>query len=145
MNDAVPSHPLLAGDSSRPRGPAYQLWNLWRQGQRPDVDAFLAVPANLAPAELVNVLRVDQWERWQLGERIPAERYLQQYGSLLRASAEHALDLVYGEFLLCEQRGETPSVEDFVRRFPEFAEQLRLQIDLHRAMRGGSAARSAGA
>ena len=34
-------------------------------------------------------------------------------------SHERALELIYGEFLLREELGETPSVEEFQRRFPK--------------------------
>ena len=83
--------------------------------------------------ELVAVLRVDQMERWLRGERVPAEQYLHDF-LVLGASAEHALDLVYAEYLLREQLGESPSLAEYAQRFPPFAEALRLQIDLHRAL-----------
>ncbi len=53
--------------------PDQDLWQLWRQGQRPDVRAFLAGAGNLSLAQVAAVLAVDQRERWQSGERIPAE------------------------------------------------------------------------
>jgi hypothetical protein len=44
------------------------------------------------------------------------------------------VDLIYGEFLLRERHDERPSLEEYLRRFPEYADVLRPQIDLHRAM-----------
>jgi serine/threonine-protein kinase len=123
MNEVVPPQ----------TGPAWQLWQLWRQGQQPDVREFLTRPEELSPADLVAVLRVDQDQRWRRGERIPAENYLQQFFSL-DGEAEHALDLVYSEFLLREELGEAPAVQKYAERFPELAAAFRLQVELHRAL-----------
>src|SRR5262249_34236328 len=50
------------------------------------------------------------------------------------AERELALDLIYAEFLLREELGEHPTLEDYTARFPELAEELRAQIDLHQAL-----------
>jgi hypothetical protein len=113
--------------------PAQRLWQLWRQGQHPNVRDFLAGAGGLPPAQVAAVLLVDQRERWQLGERVSAETYLQLYPHL-RDDFEYGLELVYGEFLLAEDRGEAPDLDEYVRRFPDYAERLRLQVELHRAM-----------
>src|SRR5262245_17526105 len=73
---------------------AGRLCQLWRQGQWPDVDAFLAQAGPLSPDEVAAALRVDQRQRWQDGQRIPAESYLQRH-SQLRADPEIAVDLVF--------------------------------------------------
>jgi hypothetical protein len=112
---------------------AAQLWQLWRQGQRPDVDAFLTRAGSLAPAELAAVLRVDQRQRWLAGEPVRAETYLRKYPAL-RADPDHAVDLVYNEFRLREQQGERPDAAEYQQRFPDYAEVLGAQIELHRAM-----------
>jgi WD40 repeat protein/predicted Ser/Thr protein kinase len=126
--------PTEAG--SRREDPAGQLWRLWRQGQRPDVRQFLAQCGELTPAQVAAVLRVDQCQRWQSGLRVPAESYF-EFDPSLRADEERALDLVYGEFLLREELGERPTLQEFVQRFPHYAEQLRLQVELHRAVEAG--------
>src|SRR5262249_43502317 len=74
-------------------------------------------------------------------ERVPAEQYLHDFLPL-GASAEHALDLVYAEYLLREQLGESPAQAEYAKRFPHFAEALRLQIDLHRALELSSGRRT---
>src|SRR5262245_7163413 len=86
---------------------AEQLWQLWRRGQRPDVDRFVAQAGSLSPDDVAAVLRVDQRERWQAGERILAETYLQRHPAV-RASPEAAVDLIFNEFLLRERLGERP-------------------------------------
>src|SRR5262245_42504612 len=79
--------------------PAARLLRLWQDGSAPNLDAFLAESGDLSPAQLAAVVRVDQRERWRLGQHIPAESYLDRYPRL-REDAEGTVDLVYGEFLL---------------------------------------------
>jgi hypothetical protein len=45
----------------------------------------------------------------------------------LQANLEHAIQLVYGEFLLREELGETVTLEEYTARFPSYAERLKLR------------------
>jgi serine/threonine protein kinase len=112
---------------------AEQLERLWRQGERPDVDVFLAQAGPVSPAELGRVLRVDQRLRWQAGQCVSTEEYLRRYPAL-KADLEVVLDLIFYEFLLRERAGERPGAEEYVGRFPDHASTLTKQIDLHRAV-----------
>src|SRR5262245_11294780 len=114
MREPIDGSPHPAGD------PARRLEQLWRQGLRPALGAFLTAVGDLAPGQLVEVVRADQRQRWQAGERVPAEAYLQAYPAL-GADPEAAVELVYGEFLLREQRGEAPTLEEYQERFPPYA------------------------
>ncbi|MBV8384497.1 MAG: hypothetical protein JOZ63_18085, partial [Planctomycetaceae bacterium] len=105
------------------------MWRLWRQGQRPAVREFLAEVGVVDPVQVVEVLKVDQRERWMIGQRIPVEAYLEERPSL-RENAETLLDLVYSEMLLREEMGEESSLDDVMRRFPELAEDLKSRVDL---------------
>src|SRR5262245_57320646 len=125
-----PTHTEPADSSA---DPARRLWQLWRAGQRPDPGEFLRGAGPLSAAQAAAVLRVDQRERWLAGERVPAEDYLRRFAEL-QAEPDYALDLVYGEYLLREELGEAPTAEDYGRRFPPFASQFRLQLELRRAL-----------
>lgn len=105
-------------------GPAQRLENLWRQGQRPDVLAFLSKQENLIPAQIVAVLCVDQQQRWHVGERILAETYLEMHPALTAAWAD-AFELVRGEFRILQELGENPTIQDFSRRFPHYAGKIQ--------------------
>jgi len=83
---AVPAS--RARDAGGKFGPAQRLENLWRQGQRPDVSDFLSKQENLTPPQVVAILCVDQHQRWQRGERIPAETYLTMHPALSAAWAD---------------------------------------------------------
>jgi hypothetical protein len=78
------------------------------------------------------VIEAERERRWAAGERTPVEVYLQAHPSL--ADGELAIRLIYGEFLLRENMGETPSCEEYQQRFPALAERLAQQIVLHRAV-----------
>jgi serine/threonine-protein kinase len=132
---------MPADNRAAPDDVAERLLGLWRRGERPDVDAFLAREGPLEAVEVAALLRIDQQRRWQTGERIQAEAYLLRH-PVLRTDPDAAVDLVYGEFLLREQLGERPDVTDYVNRFPDYAEVLKAQIDLHRAVAGATSQRS---
>jgi serine/threonine-protein kinase len=132
MSDST-SAPIVLGNDA-----ADLLLRRWREGGRPDLDAFLAEAGPLAADDLAAVLRVDQRERWRAGQRVPAEAYLLRYPTV-RADADGAVDLVYGEYLLREQRGEAPGAAEYLWRFPEYAAVLGPQIELHRALTTGPA------
>src|SRR5215470_15527008 len=112
MSESVESTIYAAED------PAGRLWRLWQEGQRPEVGQFLAQAGALTPTQLAAVLRVDQRQRWQAGEHVPAEAYLERYPAL-QADPECALELIYGEFLLREESGAAHPLEELHRRFPQ--------------------------
>src|SRR5262245_31785103 len=84
-------------------------------------------PSEGGPLGLLAQLRTDQQLRWQRGERVRAEDYRRRVPEL-EANAETFLDLVFSEFLLRRELGETPTLEEFVRRFPDFEHELREEL-----------------
>ncbi len=119
------SIPLAATDGTlEPNGPAEQLFRLWQHGERVDLDTFLGTAGQLSAGELAAVLRVDQRQRWQAGERILAESYFERYPDL-RTDAEAAVDVIFQEFLLRQQLGECPdsrrNMRTAFRRMPTYS------------------------
>jgi hypothetical protein len=86
--------------------------------------------------QLVEAVRADRRRRWEKGERVPVETYLQEH-PCLAADPERVLDLVYDEVLLREEFGEKPLVEEYVGRFPQLAAQLQPLFEVHRAVAEG--------
>jgi len=115
------------------RALARKLWERWRQSLRPDVRAFLGRADALPSAGIAAVLRVDQRERWIGGERVLAHSYLRDFPRL-NEDPEAVLELIYGEILIREELGESPDLEEYARSYPDHAERLRIQLELHRAM-----------
>jgi serine/threonine protein kinase len=135
MSDPTTRRQPDAAALPQPLGPAGELLRRWAEWGAADVAAFLEEVGPLSPAELAAALRADQRQRWQAGEGVPAEHYLQRHPALV-ADPEAALDLIFNEFLLRERLGEAPDAAEYRRRFPEFAEPLQAQISLHRALAG---------
>src|SRR5438445_9775806 len=73
--------------------------------------------------QLLVDLRAEQRQRWLKGERVVAETYFDLYPNLL-AVPDSALELVYSEVMLREEAGQKPQLDEYVRRFPQFASQL---------------------
>jgi serine/threonine protein kinase len=95
------------------------------------------IPRSESTARLASLLRDEQQRRWRAGEGQPVEEYLRRY-TALADSPEAVLDLIYAEVVLREQRGEAPTLEEYLGRFPQHEADLRRQFELHRAL--GSAA-----
>jgi serine/threonine protein kinase len=55
----------------------------------------------------------------------------------LADDADAAVDIVYGEFLLRHELGETPSQQEYIDRFPKFAVRLREQFSVFDALQTG--------
>jgi serine/threonine protein kinase len=124
------------GEATTRNDSTEQFRRPWRQGEQPDVRQFLAGAGGLSLAQVVAVLRADQEARWQAGERVPAEAYLAMHPPLA-SDPEKALELVYGEFLLREGLGQAPTLDEYLRRFPQYASRLKQQIQLHQALADG--------
>src|SRR5262245_53897136 len=84
----------------------------------------------------LGLLLIEQRQRWRRGERPLVEDYLRQQPTL-QEGGEGLLDLIYNEIDLREERGEAPQLEEYLGRFPQLASQLRVQFEVHRALRPG--------
>jgi WD40 repeat protein len=83
--------------------------------------------------DLVESLRLAQQECWQHGDRVAVEVYLSQHPELL-ADPGSVLQLVYNEVLLREDACECPGLEEYVKRLPQFADQLAPLFEVHQAI-----------
>lgn len=87
-------------------------------------------PQNPTPTSIqsaVSQLLMEQCQRWHRGERVLAETFLVKHPELTD-NVEAALDVIYNEFLLREERGEQPTVTEYVQRFPHLAGPLKVQF-----------------
>src|ERR1700722_6550955 len=75
-------------------------------------------------SDLLSAIRADQSERWQRGEALRVEHYFSQYPDLAD-DTEAVIDLVYAEILLRLESGESPSLAEYLGRFPAHADALR--------------------
>ena len=65
-----------------------------------------------------------------------AEWYFERrFPALLSDPGAGGSDLIFSEFLLRESAGEGPEVREYLDRFPQFADRIRLQAAFHQAAR----------
>ena len=105
------------GASEVPIGPAVPL------------SQFLANLARIPEAQHSPILWEDQRLRWQGGEHLSVEMYMQDLPP--SATDDAILDLIYGEFVLRQEAGQMPRLEEYVQRFPKQAKQIRRLLSLH--------------
>jgi len=133
MSQPAPVPASRLRDAGGRFGPAQQLEDLWRHGQRPIVEEFLRRQGNLSSEQIIAALAVDQWQRWHSGERVPAENYLSMHPALAAAWAD-SFELVSSEFRIRKELGEKPEVQEFLVRFPQFAAKLHnIEAELQRS------------
>jgi eukaryotic-like serine/threonine-protein kinase len=78
-------------------------------------------------------LRDEQRRRWQRGEPVPVEVFVQQ-APAIRTDPEALLDLIYSEVVLREEAGARPTLAEYLERFPQFDQQLRLLFEVHQLL-----------
>jgi tetratricopeptide (TPR) repeat protein len=82
---------------------------------------------------MLALLLAYQRRGWRRGDRVAVEDCLAQHPGMA-ADAEAVLDLIYQEVLFRKQAGESPRLEEYLRRFPHLGPQLELQFDLEGAL-----------
>ncbi len=85
------------------------------------------------PGQTSTKLLAEQRRRWLGGERVPVEE-LSRANATSNVDHETILDLIYQEVLLREEHGELPEIDEYVKRFPQLADELRIQFELDGAM-----------
>ena len=91
------------------------------------------VSDEVSPGPPTAAMLTELRRRWQQGECISVEDLSLDFNAATLDS-EAVLDLIYQEVLLREQLGERPAVDEYVRRFPHLADELRMQFELDSAM-----------
>jgi len=102
-----------------------------RPAQLPADD--LSGGASGPPGGDIVCLQDEQRRRWEHGERVLVEDLLPALASV-NQDADDILDLIYHEVLVREELGENPGLDEYLRRFPQFARQLRDQFEVHQAL-----------
>jgi tRNA A-37 threonylcarbamoyl transferase component Bud32 len=97
-----------------------------------------AVPADaqpptgeLPPDELLALLYADQRQRWARGNPLTVQAYLERYPAL-RDDAERRAALIYHEFVLREEQGDTPDFAKYLADHASCADDLRALFEADR-------------
>lgn len=111
------SEELLSQGDTRPTPPLLVVG-------KPIAFAELKVALNgLASEELLRGLRLDQNNRWQLGQPVAVERYFEAF-PVVTHDPDSMIVLIFGEAMVRLQIGEEPALADYQKRFPDLAERL---------------------
>jgi formylglycine-generating enzyme required for sulfatase activity/predicted Ser/Thr protein kinase len=78
-------------------------------------------------AALGEMVKIDLQRQWGRGNRLELETYLKEYPELGNP-ADVSADLIQAEFEVRKQFGAEPDLDDYVRRFPAQAGELRRLI-----------------
>ncbi len=79
-------------------------------------------------------------EQWREGKPARVEGYLDLHPQLSE-NDEALFELVYNEFLVRESLGDRDAGHDLACRFPDLADRLGRQIEMHRALQGTESTR----
>src|SRR5262245_23038733 len=93
----------------------------------------VSLPNAPGPDTLAERLTEDMRQRWGAGERPRTEDYLARCPEL-RDYPEAVAELIYEEVCLRKEHGETGVSSEVLRRFPQWADPLRILLDCHRAL-----------
>ena len=89
---------------------------------------------SLLPLTGLDSLRERQFQAWQCGERLLIESLLKELTMPL--SEDEFLELIFADVMLRGELGEACSSEEYVQRFPQFAESLKRLFAIHEATEG---------
>jgi len=103
-------------------------------GDRRSSESFPIKPS-LSSATAAHMLADDLVERWRRGERVPAEAYLQRHPGL---SDELSFELILTEVVLRQEYDDPASLDEFLWRFPHFADRLQRHFALHATLASSS-------
>jgi eukaryotic-like serine/threonine-protein kinase len=114
----------------------------WRDselpGRKPDLREFLsqAGAAVDGPGVRLALLRADMTLRWDAGEKVEAQWYLDRYRDL---GEDTIVALIYEEFCLREEDQENPDPADYVARYSQVAVALGRVLEIHELVGSGTA------
>ncbi len=113
----------------------------WRDSDhlrdRPDPQDFLEAAGTVADGQgtRLALLRADLTLRWESGQKIGAQWYLDRYKDL---GEDTIVALIYEEFCLREEDEEEPEADEFLARYAAVSGPLRRVLDIHQLVGSGS-------
>jgi serine/threonine protein kinase/Flp pilus assembly protein TadD len=134
-----------------PRQEAETLWDrrkqvlqrfaeAWRAGRPPDLKEYLPTGDEERGQLLAALVQEDLGFRLKAGLPARVEEYLKDFPEL-ESKPETLLELIVAEYHHCRAVGRTPTVADFLRRFPRQRAELLDRLGFSEAMTRDSRAR----
>ncbi len=115
--------------TSNPDELAARYQQLWASSAPVDLGSFVREHSPLDGACLVELVRIDLIERARGNLRKPLEAYLDEFPALTE-QREWVLDLLDAEICCAENCGKMPETEDYLRRFPAYADEIRVMFEI---------------
>ena len=115
----------------------------WRDsdhaGRRPNLHVFLGQAGAITdgPGARLALLRADMGLRWETGEKVGAQWYLERYSDL---GEDTIVALIYEEFCLREEDDERPAASEYLNRYPQVAKSLERVLQIHDLVGSGTPA-----
>jgi serine/threonine protein kinase/Tfp pilus assembly protein PilF len=103
-------------------------WRAAVAGSRPDPLSYVPADAPSIPGAQLALLRADMALHREIGDKLTVEHYRERYRDL---DTDTLVAMVYEEFCLAEEAGESPDHSEFLERFPELAERLSRIFEIH--------------
>jgi serine/threonine protein kinase/Tfp pilus assembly protein PilF len=113
----------------------------WRDsdhaGKRPNLHVYLgeAGIAGDEPGARLALLRADMALRWETGEKVGAQWYLDRYTDL---GEDTLVALVYEEFCLREEDDDHPEATEYLSRYAQIAQPLARVLQIHDLVGSGT-------
>src|SRR5437773_10525637 len=127
LRGAQAGPPLTDDEWVRVEDAVAQFERAWRDGSRPAVAAFLPTDCAWRQPLLIELVHTDLELRLKAGEAARAEEYLTRHTELAGDRAA-AFDLITAEYELRRRREPDVTLDDYLRRFPEFRVELAKTI-----------------
>ncbi len=108
-----------------------------RTGKRPNLQRYLSRSGETGdgPGARLAVLRTDMALRWETGEKLTAQWYLERFSDL---GEDTIVALVYEEFCLREEDDEHPKASEYLARYPGVSGSLRRVLEIHDLVGSGT-------
>ncbi len=111
----------------------FEFKSLWASGE-PSLERFWAGLGTDRPLTLLsNLVKVDLDARFGRGERPRCAEYLRRF-PVLTSSGDRVISIVYEEFCLLEEGGESPDSREFCEAYAPWGDSLRSQLAYHREL-----------
>lgn len=82
--------------------------------------------------DMLDALLDRQKQDWTEGRRPKVDDLL--HNSAFEHDSEAILDLIYNEILIREELGDQPNLDEYLQRYPQLADALKIHFDVHRAV-----------
>ena len=100
----------------------------WRSGRSPDVASYVTLRGTSRIALALELAATDIEWRWRSGQAAAVEDYLAQFPELSH-EPEAIVQLAVCEYCARKRAGRAIDPTEFLRRFPQAAQQLRTALD----------------